>query len=158
MRAPPVNQSPQEHRQSSVNDELKAIFQLMNEQKRKDMDIKTTPEVFITAGSKDQEVQEWLKAKNFPEEICKGLKGKNGREMFKIAQQPNELFNSSEGKRLQSQLKLQMSVCGVSILSCIRCRRYLVNCTIHFQYQTVRISEFKQIMQKAKARVASDYE
>lgn len=47
--------------QDDVNDELRVMLQ--QRQRRKDLEILKTPEIFITQNSKPKEVEEWLRGK-----------------------------------------------------------------------------------------------
>ncbi|XP_017769701.1 PREDICTED: epidermal growth factor receptor kinase substrate 8-like isoform X2 [Nicrophorus vespilloides] len=123
----PVDKKPGEQ---TMQEELSMILPLLRERKRKDIDIKQTPEVYITQKSNPDEVQMWLQAKGFSDKIQKVFKGTAGHEILGMNRDHLEKI-SEEGKRLVSQLNIQKSVC---------------------QYKTFRSSELQAILAKAREK------
>lgn len=110
-------------RKTSVNDnnqtddmqeELKNVLTLFRE-RRRNLDIVRTPEIFIQQTSAPYEVEKWLKAKGFSEPTVKKLHGLTGNELFALNRKTLEEFcGAEEGKRLASQITIQRNVSGVS--------------------------------------------
>ncbi|KAG8238258.1 hypothetical protein J437_LFUL016437, partial [Ladona fulva] len=102
--------------QDLVHEELKQVLSVMKE-KRTDIDIVKTPNVFINENSSPSDIQDWLKLKAFSDKLCKQFNGMNGRELFSLKRDQLEKFcGTSEGHRLFSQLTIQKITCGVSKL------------------------------------------
>ncbi|KAF5279816.1 hypothetical protein FQR65_LT15269 [Abscondita terminalis] len=118
-----------------MQDELTLVLSMYRE-KKKNFDIKQTPEVYITQKSNPHEVQEWLKAKDFPPEICSKFKGSSGHQVLGLSREQLEKIGGvEEGKRLYSQVNIQKSISG---------------------YQTVRSSELLAILAKAREKIETD--
>lgn len=97
--------------------ELKEVLTLFREKKR-NIEINKTPDIFITQTSNPTEVQTWLKAKNFSENAQERLKGLTGNELFAMKKDTLEGYcGPEEGKRLASQITIQRNVSGVSLYS-----------------------------------------
>lgn len=93
--------------------ELKEVLTLFKEKKR-NIEIIKTPDIFITQKSNPDEVQKWLKAKGFSETAQQRLKGLTGNELFALKKETLEDYcGPEEGKRLASQITIQRSVSGV---------------------------------------------
>lgn len=101
--------------EDNLQDELNMVLKVYRE-KRKDLEIKQTPEIYINQRSTPQEVQHWLKVKEFQPNVCQRLKLYSGNEIMSLSRQQAEVIaGPDEGKRLYSQISLQKNVCGVSI-------------------------------------------
>ncbi|KYB29689.1 Epidermal growth factor receptor kinase substrate 8-like Protein [Tribolium castaneum] len=97
------------------------------------IEIRQTPEVYINQKSNPEEVQNWLKIKDFDSQICAKFKGLAGHNLFDLHKsQLEKVCGAKEGARLYSQLNIQKSVSG---------------------YQTVRSSELKAILAKAREKI-----
>lgn len=82
----------------------------MFREKRK-FNITKTPDIYIEQTSTPDEVQEWLKAKGFSDQIRRKMKGLNGEDLFLLPKDKLEEFcGEEEGKRLASQITVQRSV------------------------------------------------
>lgn len=96
-----------------MQDELNIVLSMFRE-KKKNLDIRQTPEVFINQNSNPGEIQNWLKAKEFSQEICTKFHGSAGHHLFGLTRdQLEKVCGPQEGKRMYSQLNIQKSVCGV---------------------------------------------
>ncbi|KAJ9583018.1 hypothetical protein L9F63_022634, partial [Diploptera punctata] len=92
--------------------ELKTVLTLFRE-KRHNLEIVKTPEVYISQNSDPDEVQNWLKAKGFSSKICKQLHGMTGNELFSLNRTQLEKYcGQAEGRRLDSQITIQRNVSG----------------------------------------------
>lgn len=114
-------------------EELKDVLDFFKDNRSR-LDIRKTPETYIKPSSSPEEVQEWLKAKEFDvvyvfyclvgvrlindslkNSVQKRLKGMTGAEVFKLKKGELEKhFGKEEGHRLDSQLTLQRKASGVS--------------------------------------------
>jgi len=95
-----------------VHEELKAVLELFRE-RRRNLEIVKTPEVYIHQRSNPDEVQNWLRAKGFSERICKQLHDVSGNELFALTKPQLEKYcGKDEGHRLDSQLTVQRSISG----------------------------------------------
>ncbi|KAF5274522.1 hypothetical protein FQA39_LY07134 [Lamprigera yunnana] len=95
-----------------MHDELNLVLSMYRENK-KNFDIKQTPEVYINQKSNPEEVQDWLKAKNFSSDICFKFKGSSGHHLLGLTrEQVEKIGGLEEGKRLYSQINIQKSVSG----------------------------------------------
>lgn len=93
-------------------DELSVVLSLVKDKPR--FLIRQTPEVFISQKSSAQEVQNWLRAKEFSPEICAGLRKYSGYALMSLQRdQIDRICGPEEGKRLHSQISIQKSVSGV---------------------------------------------
>lgn len=96
-----------------MHEELKNVLTLFRE-RRRNLDIMKTPEIFIQQTSNPHEVEQWLEAKGFSEKTIKSLKGLTGNQMFALNKETLEDYcGAEEGKRLASQLTIQRNVSGV---------------------------------------------
>lgn len=99
---------------NDMHRELKEVLTLFREKKR-NIEIIKTPDIFITQTSNPAEVQKWLKAKCFSENAQQRLEGLTGNELFALKKETLEDYcGPEEGKRLSSQITIQRSVSGVS--------------------------------------------
>lgn len=99
-----------------MQEELKQVLKntTMFREKRRNLEIIKTPEIFIHQTSSPQEVEKWLKAKGFKPETCKKLHGLKGSELFALKRHTLEEYcGPEEGKRLASQITVQRNVSGV---------------------------------------------
>jgi len=81
------------------------------------INIKSTPETYISQRSNPKEVQEWLKAKGFEQAICNKFKGVSGYQLLGMSKEELEkVCGEKTGARLYSFLLVQKSVSGVSYL------------------------------------------
>ncbi|RZC38901.1 epidermal growth factor receptor kinase substrate 8 [Asbolus verrucosus] len=117
-----------------MQDELNLVLSMVREKRYKShIEVRQTPEVYIDQKSTPEEVQNWLKAKDFEPKICAKFKGLAGHNLFDFQKnQLERICGPKEGARLDSQLKIQKSVSG---------------------YQTVRSSELKAILAKAREKI-----
>ncbi|CAD6995503.1 epidermal growth factor receptor kinase substrate 8 isoform X2 [Ceratitis capitata] len=116
--------------QGTINEELRAT--LYQRERRKDLEILTTPNIYINQYSKPKEVEEWLRAKGFPDAIVKKLSKLNGEELFALSPHVIEgYFGQKESRRLISQIVLQKNIC---------------------EYKTVRSSELTAKLAKARQK------
>lgn len=98
-----------------MQEELKNVLTLFRE-RRRNLDIVKTPEIFIQQTSAPYEVEKWLKAKGFSEKTVKKLTGLTGNELFALNRKTLEEYcGAEEGKRLASQITIQRNVSGVSL-------------------------------------------
>lgn len=96
-----------------MQEELKNVLTLFRE-RRRNLDILKTPEVFIHQTSNPQEVERWLEAKGFSDKTIKRLHGLTGNQIFALSKDTLEEYcGADEGKRLASQLTIQRNVSGV---------------------------------------------
>lgn len=99
--------------QGSINEELRAT--LYQRERRKDLEILTTPNIYISQYSSPKEVEEWLRAKGFPNIVTSKLCKLNGEELFALSPHVLEgYFGQKESRRLISQIVLQKNICEVS--------------------------------------------
>lgn len=99
-----------------MQEELKNVLTLFRE-RRKNLDIVKTPEVFIQQTSNPAEVETWLTAKGFSERTVKKLHGLTGNELFALNRKTLEDYcGVEEGKRLASQITIQRNISGVSFV------------------------------------------
>ncbi|KAH8382227.1 hypothetical protein KR009_002508, partial [Drosophila setifemur] len=116
--------------QDDVNDELRVMLQ--QRQKRRDLEILKTPEIYINQNSKPKEVEEWLRAKGFSDTIIKRLHTLSGEEIFGLSSHTIEdYFGQRESRRLISQIVLQKNFC---------------------EYKTIRSSELSAKLAKARQK------
>ncbi len=100
-----------------MNEELKNVLTLFRE-KRRVLDIVKTPEIFIQQSSSANEVEQWLKAKGFSDNVVKKLNGLDGNKLFALKRHTLEDYcGSEEGRRLASQITIQRNISGVCIQS-----------------------------------------
>uniref|UniRef100_A0A1L8DML2 Putative epidermal growth factor receptor kinase substrate n=1 Tax=Nyssomyia neivai TaxID=330878 RepID=A0A1L8DML2_9DIPT len=117
--------------QDEMQEELRAVLTLFRE-KRRNLDITKTPDIFIQQSSTSTEVEKWLKAKGFSDNVVKKLHGVNGNELFALKRSALENYcGPEEGKRLASQITVQRNVSG---------------------YKTARSSELHAILAKARQK------
>lgn len=99
--------------QGSINEELRTT--LYQRERRKDLEILTTPNIYINQYSSPKEVEEWLRAKSFSNVIVSKLCKLNGEELFALSPHVIEgYFGQKESRRLISQIVLQKNICEVS--------------------------------------------
>ncbi|XP_072402220.1 epidermal growth factor receptor kinase substrate 8-like [Diabrotica undecimpunctata] len=117
-----------------LQEELISVLTLVREKnKQRHLEIKQTPETFIDQRSNPTEIQEWLDAKGFNENIRNKFKGVSGHQIFDFNKSELErVCGKDEGKRLASQLNIQKSISG---------------------YQTVRSTELKTILAKVRQKM-----
>lgn len=117
----PLKRDPSRQSLISMNEELNSVLTGVKERQKnkfRTIDIKQTPEIYIYHNSSPFEVQEWLKNKGFDTKICKTLKDLNGQNLFDFKKEELiKIFGQKEGARLFSQLNIQKSISGVSILA-----------------------------------------
>ncbi|XP_055705250.1 epidermal growth factor receptor kinase substrate 8-like isoform X2 [Phlebotomus papatasi] len=117
--------------QEEMQEELRQVLTLFRE-KRRGLEIMKTPEIFIQQSSTSAEVEKWLKAKGFSDNVVKKLHGINGNELFALKRHTLEEYcGPDEGKRLASQITVQRNVSG---------------------YKTARSSELQAILAKARQK------
>lgn len=114
-----------------LHEELKNVLTLFREKKR-NLEIVKTPEVFINQTSDPEEVQNWLRAKGFSDRIRKQLHGVTGNELFSLTKSQLEKHcGKDEGRRLDSQLTIQRNISG---------------------YKTARSSELRALLARAREK------
>ncbi|XP_021939379.1 epidermal growth factor receptor kinase substrate 8-like isoform X2 [Zootermopsis nevadensis] len=119
------------HSSQDLHEELKTVLTLFRDKKH-NLDIVKTPEVFITQTSDPAEVQNWLHAKGFSERLRKQLHGMTGNELLSLTKSQLEKHcGKDEGRRLDSQLTVQRNVSG---------------------YKTARSSELRAILARAREK------
>ena len=95
--------------------ELKNVLALFRENRR-NWDAVKTPEIFIQQTSNPAQVQQWLTAKGFSDNVTTKLHGLSGNELFALKRATLEDYcGVEEGKRLSSQITIQRNVSGVSL-------------------------------------------
>lgn len=100
--------------QDEMQEELKTVLTLFRE-KRRNLDIQKTPEIYIQQSSGSKDVEKWLLAKGFSENVVKRLHGLNGNELFALKRHTLEDYcGPDEGKRLASQITIQRNISGVT--------------------------------------------
>lgn len=105
--------------QDEMQEELKNVLSLFRE-RRRNLDIVKTPEIYIQQTSNPQEVEKWLIAKGFSDRTVKKLHGLTGNELFALNRQTLEEYcGVEEGKRLASQITIQRNVSGVDLTASI---------------------------------------
>lgn len=103
-----------------MHEELKNVLTLFRE-RRRNLDIMKTPEIFIQQTSNPKEVEQWLDAKGFSEKTIKSLKGLTGNQIFALNKETLEDYcGAEEGRRLASQLTIQRNVSGVRFVKFCR--------------------------------------
>lgn len=96
-------------------DEFKAMFPTLKLKKRTDLSIKITPDVFIDQHSTKDDIQNWLKKKEFDKDMRDKLKGFTAAELLLFSRKHCiTVCGEEEGKRLFSQITLQKNSCHVS--------------------------------------------
>ncbi|KDR08458.1 Epidermal growth factor receptor kinase substrate 8, partial [Zootermopsis nevadensis] len=123
------------HSSQDLHEELKTVLTLFRDKKH-NLDIVKTPEVFITQTSDPAEVQNWLHAKGFRSlsdfRLRKQLHGMTGNELLSLTKSQLEKHcGKDEGRRLDSQLTVQRNVSG---------------------YKTARSSELRAILARAREK------
>jgi len=114
-----------------LQEELKSVLELFRE-KRRNLEIVKTPEVYISQRSNPEEVQNWLEAKGFSGRARKQLGGVSGGELFSLSKSKLEqCCGKDEGHRLDSQLHVQRSISG---------------------YKTTRSQELQAVLARARER------
>lgn len=83
--------------------------------------IKPTPKVYINQHSNKEDVQKWMKAKGFSDNISKHFAEFNGEQIMSMHFSDENIKTlenqfGPEGKRLISQITLQKEICAVSII------------------------------------------
>ncbi|GLH12900.1 Epidermal growth factor receptor kinase substrate 8-like protein 2 [Gryllus bimaculatus] len=115
-----------------MQEELKNVLTMFRN-KRRNLDIVRTPEVYIDPQSSPEDVKKWLKDKGFSDDVCKRLNGMSGNELFDLNREQLEKYcGIREGRRLDSQLTIQRNVSG---------------------YKTARSSELRAILAKVRSKV-----
>ncbi|KAK2585210.1 hypothetical protein KPH14_009916 [Odynerus spinipes] len=117
--------------QEQVQEELKHVLNMFREKKRNPHIIEMQA-TLLHQYSTPREVRSWLTSKGFSEKVCKQLKDMTGAEIFNLTRrQLEQYFGPSEGTRLEQQIMLSRNECG---------------------YETTRVSELKQILEKARRK------
>lgn len=99
-----------------MQDELAVVLSIVRDKPR--LEIRQTPPVYISQKSTALEVQKWLKDKEFSKEVTEKLRGYTGHGLMSMTREQTEkICGLQEGRRLYSQISIQKSVSGVSILS-----------------------------------------
>lgn len=113
--------------EEGLQDELTTVLTLFRENKKRHLDIKQTPSVYINQRSSPDEVTNWLEAKEFSDLSCRKLRNFAGHQILALGEdQLRKICGEKEGNRLHAHLLIQKNVCGVSISICIN----LSVCTI----------------------------
>ncbi|KAJ8705411.1 hypothetical protein PYW07_011238 [Mythimna separata] len=114
-----------------LHEELKMVLPAIQARKKM-LDIKKTPDIFIDQKSNPDEIVEWLEAKGFSAAAQRALR-MPGHQLFNLTRsQLEKALGSDEGKRLYSQILVQRNVSG---------------------YKTTSASELQSILRKAREKV-----
>ncbi|KAL2731977.1 epidermal growth factor receptor kinase substrate 8-like isoform X1 [Vespula squamosa] len=117
--------------QDQVQEELKHVLNMFRKKKHSPNILEMQATV-LHQYSTPREVQAWLTAKGFSDKVCKQLKDMTGAEIFNLTKrQLEQYFGPNEGERLEKQLILSRNECG---------------------YETTRVSELKQILEKVRQK------
>ncbi|XP_076261642.1 epidermal growth factor receptor kinase substrate 8-like isoform X2 [Rhynchophorus ferrugineus] len=119
----------------NLHNELTSVLTLVREKEKQRpmLDIKQTPETFISDKSTPKEVVEWLKIKGFSDGICTKFKGITGYQLFEMTKKELEkVCGEKTGKTLHSYILVQKSVSN---------------------FQTIRTTELQKILAKARQKV-----
>jgi len=101
----------------SVQDELKSVLEVFRE-KETVLNIKTTPDVYISKTSSPQEVKQWLKDKNFSRRVQDQLGSFDGNRLLSLKRADLvSAFGSSEGSRLDGQITISKKTTGFGTAS-----------------------------------------
>lgn len=93
--------------------ELRQMLTMFRE-KRNNLAIVKTPDIYIEQSASADEVEKWLKTKGFSENVIKKLNKINGNELFAFKRATLEdALGAQEGKRLASQIEIQRNISGV---------------------------------------------
>ncbi|XP_012264642.2 epidermal growth factor receptor kinase substrate 8-like [Athalia rosae] len=121
--------------QDQMQEELKYVLTMFME-KRRNHDVPKTPDVYIDQRSSPSQVQNWLRANNFSEKICRQFRGMAGAELFSLSKRQLEQYcGPTEGKRLEEQIILSRNATG---------------------YKTVRSTELKEILEKVRQKANAE--
>ncbi|XP_037955230.1 epidermal growth factor receptor kinase substrate 8 [Teleopsis dalmanni] len=116
--------------QNEMNDELK--YTLQQRERRRDLEILKTPQIYLDQNSKPNEVENWLRGKGFSDVIVAKLRILNGEELFALPPHVIEgYFGQKESRRLISQIVLQKNIS---------------------EYKTIRSSELSAKLAKARQK------
>lgn len=97
-----------------LNNELQLIFALRKN--REDIKINQLPDVYIDERSSAKDVADWLRQKEFSENVVKKLEHVNGRDLFSTQLDTLiEYFGPKTGKRLDGMIIIQKKHCKVSL-------------------------------------------
>ncbi|KAJ8951449.1 hypothetical protein NQ318_006878 [Aromia moschata] len=120
-----------------MQEELVNVLTLVRERnKERHLDIKQTPESYIDQKSSPNDVRQWLDKKGFSVKIQDKFIGVGGHHLFDFKKPELEaICGKDEGRRLYSQLNIQKAISG---------------------YQTVRTTELKAILAKARQKIETD--
>ena len=100
--------------EDEMHEELRNVLLIYRQNKPK-IEIKRTPEVYISRESTVSEVHDWLKKKNFSEKVIRQLTGMNGKEIFGLKRlQLQDAYGKEEGGRLYSQIEISRQFDPVS--------------------------------------------
>ncbi|XP_043683434.1 epidermal growth factor receptor kinase substrate 8-like [Vespula pensylvanica] len=117
--------------QDQVQEELKHVLNMFRKKKHSPNILEMQATV-LHQYSTPREVQSWLTAKGFSDKVCKQLKDMTGAEIFNLTKrQLEQYFGPNEGEKLGEQLILSRNECG---------------------YETTRVSELKQILEKVRQK------
>ncbi|XP_046836663.1 epidermal growth factor receptor kinase substrate 8-like [Vespa crabro] len=117
--------------QDQVQEELKHVLNMFR-QKKRSPNILEMQATVLHQYSTPREVQSWLTAKGFSDKVCKQLKDMTGAEIFNLTKrQLEQYFGPNEGEKLEKQLISSRNECG---------------------YETTRVSELKQILEKVRQK------
>lgn len=118
-----------------MHEELKTVVKMFREKKR-NIEIVKTPDIFVDQHSTPREVQNWLKTKGFSEMICKQFRSMDGTDLFNLTKRQLEHHcGLAEGRRLNGQITLSRNASG---------------------YYTARTCELKRILDKARRKIEMD--
>ncbi|XP_055903861.1 epidermal growth factor receptor kinase substrate 8 [Eupeodes corollae] len=97
--------------QDVIQEELRQS--MLQREKRRDLEILKTPQIYIEASSTSKEVEEWLRKKGFSDQVIKKLHGLNGSELFALPDETVDgYFCKEDSQRLKSQVLLQKKFSG----------------------------------------------
>lgn len=97
-----------------MNNELQLIFALRKN--REDIKINQLPDVYIYERSSAKDVADWLRQKEFSENVVNKLEHVNGKDLFSLQLDTLiEYFGPKTGKRLDGMIIIQKKHCKVSL-------------------------------------------
>ncbi|CAH1787442.1 unnamed protein product [Owenia fusiformis] len=109
VKAPPLN----------LHEELKR--ELTHGKNRQKRNVKQGVTLYIGTDSSVDEVQEWMRSKEFTERTCNALIGKTGLDMFNLSRNQMEtICGPDEAARLDSQIKVQKNISGYKTQSAVQ--------------------------------------
>lgn len=104
---------------STQNDEMQVELRqmlTMFREKRNNLAIVKTPDIYIEQTATTDEVEKWLEKKGFSDSVIKKMHNINGNELFALKLATlKDVLGEKDGKRLASQIEIQRNISGVLI-------------------------------------------